>query len=74
MLAVAGVTAIEVSVLAAAVTVRVAIPLTPPMVAVMALVPAATAVVNPVVLMVAVAALELLQLAVVLRLAVEPSL
>jgi hypothetical protein len=70
----AGVTAIEVSVFTGAVTVRLAVPLTPPRVAVIVVVPAATAVARPAALMVATVALELAHVAVLVTTAVEPSL
>jgi hypothetical protein len=69
---VAGVTAIELTVLG--VTVSAAIPLTLPTLAVIVDVPAATPVARPAVLMVAVAVLELVQVADVLTFAVDPSL
>jgi hypothetical protein len=74
MLGVVGVTAIDVRVLAAAVTVRVAVPLIPFSAAVMVVLPAATAVARPAELMVAVAVLELVQVAVEVMLLVVPSL
>jgi hypothetical protein len=67
-----GVTAIEVIVFA--VTVSVVVPLTPPTIAVIVLDPPATAVANPVALIVAVAAFELVQVAVELTFAVVPLL
>jgi hypothetical protein len=70
-LAVAGVMAIEVSVL---VTVSAAVPLMPLNFAVMVLAPAVTPVARPDVLIVAVAVLELLQVTDVLIFAVELSL
>jgi hypothetical protein len=72
MLAVAGVTATDLTVFA--VTVSAAVPLTPPTVAEMVLVPAATPVARPEALMVAVAGLDEDQVAVVVMVAVEPSL
>jgi hypothetical protein len=74
MLAVAGVTAIEVSVFAAAVTVRAAVPLIPLDAAVMVEEPAATADAIPVALTVAIAVLELVHVADELTSPVEPSL
>jgi len=65
-----GVTAIEV--IAFPVTVSVVVPLTPPTIAVIVVDPAATAVASPVALMVAAAALELVQVAVELTFAVVP--
>ena len=73
-LGLAGVTAMEERVFAAAVTVRVAEPVTPLSEAEMVVVPAATAVARPEVLTVAVAVLEEAHVAVALTLAVEPSL
>jgi hypothetical protein len=74
VLGVAGVTAIETSVFTAAVTVNAAVPLTPLSVAVTVLEPAATAVARPAALIVAAAVLELVHVALLLTLAVEPSL
>jgi len=74
MLAVAGVTAIEESVLTAAATVSAAVPLTPLSVAVIVDEPAATDVDRPAALMVAAAVLELLHMALEVTFAVEPSL
>jgi hypothetical protein len=74
MLAVAGETVIEVSVLAAGVTVRVAFPLTPSTVAVTVVEPAATPVAFPDALMVATFELVSVQAADAVTLAVEPSL
>jgi hypothetical protein len=64
--------AMEVMVLA--VTVSVAVPLTPLREAVMMLVPALTPVARPAVLMVATAVVALVQVAVLVTVAVEPSL
>lgn len=72
MLTVAGVTVIFVTVFAA--TVSDAVPLIVPTEAVIVVVPAATPVASPPALMVAVAVLELIQLAVVVMFFVEPSL
>jgi len=74
MLAVAGVTVIDVSVAATAVTFRVAVPLTPFSVAVTVVDPAATPVARPAALIVAVAVLEELHVAVAVTFLVEPSL
>jgi hypothetical protein len=74
MLAFAGVTAIELSVFAFAVTVSGVVPVTPLSVAVTLLEPAATPVARPVELIVAIAALAVAQVTVVLMFAVEPSL
>ena len=73
MLAVAGVTAIEVTVSVGAVTVRLAVPLTPLSDAVMVAVPAATPVATPAEVTVAAAELELVQVAVEVTFAVELS-
>jgi hypothetical protein len=72
MLIAAGVTAIDVSVFAF--TVSAAVPLTPLKVAVIVVVPDATAVARPAALIVATPALELAQVAVPVTTAVEPSL
>jgi hypothetical protein len=74
MLAVAGITAIEVSVFAAAVTVSAAVPLNPPAAAVIVEEPAATADAIPAALTVAVAVLELVHVADELMSPVDPSL
>jgi hypothetical protein len=74
MLAVAGVTAIETSVLVATVTVRVAAPLIPLSEAVIVDEPAATAVPIPAVVMVAIDGEELVQVTDAVTLAVVPSL
>src|SRR5579859_7619029 len=71
-LAVAGVTAMEVTVLA--VTVSVAVPVTPLTVAVIGVVPAATPVARPAALTVATVGFALAQIAVAVMLAVVPSL
>ena len=70
----AGVTAIEDIVLTAAVTVIVAVPIMPPIAAVIVVAPGATAAASPVELIVATAVLELLQLTIEVMLTVEPSL
>ena len=72
MLGAAGVTAIEVSVFA--VTVSAAVPLTPPTVAVTVLMPGVREVAMPAELTVATAVFELIQIAVLVTTAVEPSL
>jgi hypothetical protein len=74
MLAVLGVIAIETSVFTAAPTASVAVPLTPLSDAVIVVEPAATPVASPAKFTVATAAVELVQLAVVVTFAVEPSL
>ena len=74
MLAVVGVTVIDVSVAATAVTVRLAVPLTPLSVAVTVAVPAATPVARPAALTVATALLELVHVAVDVTFPVDPSL
>jgi hypothetical protein len=74
MLAVAGVTAMLDSVFATAVTVSVAVPLTPLSDAVMVVAPAATPVARPAALMVAAAVLELDHVTEDVMLALEPSL
>jgi hypothetical protein len=74
MLAVAGVTAIEESVLAATVTVSVAAPLIPLSEAVIVDEPAATAVAIPAAVMVAIEGEELVQVTDALTSAVVPSL
>jgi hypothetical protein len=74
MLAVAGATAIEASVLVATVTVSVAAPLIPLSEAVIVDEPAATAVAIPAVVMVAIGGEELVQVTDAVTLAVEPSL
>jgi hypothetical protein len=66
--------AIEVIVFTGAVTVRVAVPVTPLIAAVMVVEPAATPVANPAELIVATEGVAIVQLAVELILAVEPSL
>ena len=71
--AVAGVTPIEERVGAAGVTVSIAVPLTPLMVAVRVVLPAALAVTRPLADIVATLVEELLQLAVVVTSPVEPS-
>jgi hypothetical protein len=74
MLAVAGVTAIEVSVLAATLTVSVAAPLIPLSVAVIVDAPGATAVAIPADVMVATDSEELVQVTDAVTSAVDPSL
>jgi hypothetical protein len=74
MVAVAGVTAMEVSVFAAAATVRVAVPLTLPMAAVTVVDPAPAAVTIPEEAMVATFASASVQVAEAVTSAVEPSL
>ena len=74
ILATAGVTAIDESVFAAAVTVNAAVPLTPLIVAVTVLDPVATPVASPAELMVAAAVLELAQVALEVTFAVVPLL
>jgi hypothetical protein len=74
MLGVAGVTAIEESVMTGAVTVNAAVPLMPLTVAVTVLDPATTPVASPAALIVATVALELVQVAFEVTFAVEPSL
>jgi hypothetical protein len=74
MLAVAGVTAMEVTVTAAAVTVSVVAPVTPLMEAVIEVLPAATPVPNPASLTVAIDCLVEAQFAEDERFAVDPSL
>ena len=74
MLGLAGVTAMDERVLAAAVTVSVAVPLTPFSAAVMVDEPAATPVANPLELIVAAAVFDEVHVAVVVTLAVELSL
>jgi hypothetical protein len=72
--AVAGVTAIELRVGAAGVTVSAAVPATPEKLAVMVELPAATAVASPSESMVAVALLDELHVAVAVRSLLDPSL
>jgi hypothetical protein len=75
MLGAEGVRAMEVRVGGGAeVTVRLAVPLTPPSVAVTVVAPEATAVARPPVLIVAVAVAELVQVTAEVILRVEPSL
>jgi hypothetical protein len=74
MVAVAGDTAMEVSVLGGAATVRVAFPLTLPMAAVTVVEPAATAVAMPDAVIVATCPLASVQVADAVTSAVEPSL
>jgi hypothetical protein len=74
MLAVAGVTEIAVTVFATAVTLSAAVPLTPPSDAVIVLEPAATPVAMPDEFTVATAVFEVVQVAVDVTFAVDPSL
>jgi hypothetical protein len=74
MLPFAGVTAIEASVFATAVTVNAVVPVTPLSDAVTLVEPAATPVASPVELMVAIAVLAIAHVTVVLTFAVELSL
>jgi hypothetical protein len=74
MLGVAGVTAIDESAFTAAVTVNAAVPLMPLAVAVTVLDPAATPAASPLEFKVAAAVLELVQVALDVTFAVEPSL